>query len=120
VRAINAGGSSSDSAPDLATTVIFTDDPLVARSTPIKAVHLAELRTAVNAVRSLAGIGVVSFTDSASRGVTVKAAHINELRTALDAALSSLGFATGGYTDTPARGVPIKAIHFQEIRNRVK
>jgi hypothetical protein len=120
VRAVNSGGASSDSASDLATTVIFTDDPLVARSTKIKALHLAELRTAVNAVRSLAGLGAFSFTDSASAGVKVKAIHINQLRTALDAALSSLGFATGGYTDTLSTSVPIKAVHFQELRNRVK
>jgi len=120
VRAVNAGGASSDSASDLATTVIFTDDPLTVRSTRIKAVHLAELRTAVNAVRSLAGLTAFSFTDSASAGVLIKATHINQLRTALDAALSPLGFATGGYTDTLSAGVPIKAVHVQEIRTRVK
>ena len=119
VRAINAGGS-ADSAPDLATTVIFTDDPLVAGSTIIKAVHLAELRTAVNAVRALAGLAAATFTDAATPGVIVKAVHINELRTDLDQAMSALGFPTGGYTDTLTAGVVIKAIHFQEIRNRVK
>ncbi len=120
VRAVNASGASADSAADLATTVIFTDDPLVARSTVIKAVHLAELRTAVNAVRSLAGIGTTTFTDSASPGILVKAIHITQLRTALDAALSPLGLSTGGYTDALTAGVLIKAVHFQEIRNRVK
>jgi hypothetical protein len=120
VRAVNATGASGDSAADLATTVIFTDDPLVARSTLIKAVHLAELRTAVNAVRALAGLAAATFTDAAVRGVVVKAVHINELRTALDAALTALGLPAGGYTDVLARGVLIKAIHFQEIRNRVK
>jgi hypothetical protein len=123
VRAVNATGPSADSAVDLATTVIFTDDPLVQRSTLIKAVHLAELRTAVNAVRALAGLGAAGFTDAASRGVVVKAVHINELRTALDAALTALAVPAappGGYTDTIARGVLIKAIHFQELRNRVK
>jgi hypothetical protein len=121
VRAVNAGGSSADSGYDLATTVIFTDDPLVARSTVIKAVHLAELRTAVNAVRAQAGLAAASFTDAASRGVIVKAVHITELRTALDAALGVLGFPTGGYTDTiTARSTIIKAVHFQELRNRVK
>jgi fibronectin type 3 domain-containing protein len=120
VRAVNSAGTSTDSPSDLATTVIFTDDPLVARSTVIKAVHLAELRTAVNAVRALAGLTSATFTDSATRGVVVKAVHINELRTVLDTALSALGLATGGYTDTITRGVVIKAIHFQELRNRVK
>ena len=120
VRAVNATGSSPDSAADLATTVIFTDDPLIAGTTVIKAVHLAELRTAVNAVRALAGLGAAAVTDAAVPGVVVKAVHITQLRTALDAALTALGLPTGGYTDVLAPGVPIKAIHFQEIRNRVK
>lgn len=119
VRAINAGGT-ADSAPDLATTVIFTDDPLVAGVTIIKAVHLAELRTAVNAVRALAGLAAGTYTDAATPGVVVKAVHINELRTQLDQAMSALALPTGGWTDTLGPGVPIKAIHFQEIRNRVK
>ena len=119
VRAVNANGQSSDSPSDLATTVIFTDDPLTAGVT-IKAVHLAELRTAVNAVRALAGLGIGSYTDPASPGIVIRAVHITELRSQLDAALGPLGFATGGYTDASLTGVVVKAIHFQEIRNRVK
>jgi fibronectin type III domain protein/dual-action HEIGH metallo-peptidase len=119
VRSVNAAGS-ADSAPDVATTVMFTDDPLVAQSTVIKAVHLAELRTAANAVRALAGLGAAGFTDAASAGVVVKAVHINELRSALDPALSSLGLPSGAWTDTLAAGVLVKAVHFQEIRERVR
>jgi PKD repeat protein len=100
--------------------VIFTDDPLVPGSTIIKAVHLAELRTAVNAVRALAGLSAATFTDSATPGVVIKAVHITELRTALDPALSALGLPTGGYTDTISRGVIVKAVHIQELRNRMK
>lgn len=120
VRAVNAAGASVDSAPDLATTVIFVDDPLAA-GTPIKAVHLAQLRTAVNAVRALAGFGPGTYTDAATPGIVVKAVHVTELRTQLDQAMSALGLTTGGWTDalTPRLTV-IKAIHFQEIRNRVK
>lgn len=121
VTASNAGGASTPSSADIATTVIFTDDPLVARVTVIKAVHLAELRTAVHAVRDLAGLARATFTDAAVRGLVVKAIHIIELRNALDAALSPLGLAAGGYTDTlTPRSTVIKAIHFQELRDRVK
>jgi hypothetical protein len=120
VKATNLAGSSANSAPDLATTVIFTDDPLVAGTTFIKAVHLAELRTAVNAVRALAGLAAATFTDAATPGVVVKAVHITQLRTGLDAALTTLGLPAGGYTNAVAAGVVIKAIDFQEIRNRVK
>jgi hypothetical protein len=92
------------------------------RSTVIKAVHLAELRTAVNAVRSLDGLGAASFTDPAAHGVVVKAIHVLELRSNLDPALQGLGFNSlaGGYTNAVAAGVVIKAIDFQEIRNRMK
>ncbi len=116
VRAINAAGSSGDSSSDIATTVIFVDDPLTA-GTVVKAVHLAQARTAVNAVRQLAGLTAATFTDTASAGVMVKAVHITEMRTALDAALGPLGRGSGGYTD--ATPVVIKAAHFQDIRNRV-
>ncbi len=102
------------------TAVVFTDDPLVAGVTRIKAVHLAELRQAVNNVRARAGLGAASFTDAAVPGVVVKAIHILELRTALDAARSILGLPTGGYTDASLTGVRVKAVHFQELRDRAK
>jgi len=119
VRAVNAGGSSGDSAFDLATTVMFTDDPLVA-GVSVKAIHLAELRTAVSAVRAQAGLGPVTYTDAAAAGVTVKATHITELRTDLDQAMAALGMTTGGWTDASLSGVKIQATHFQQIRDRVK
>jgi len=116
---VNAGGASGDSAYDLATTVMFLDDPLVP-GVVIKAVHLAQLRTAVSAVRAQAGLGPVTYTDPATPGVRVKAVHITELRTDLDQAMAALGLTTGGWTDASLTGVTIKAAHFQQIRNRVK
>ena len=110
----------NESNADLATTVSFTDDPLVAGVTRIKAVHLAELRTAVNAVRALAGIGAASFTDAAAPGVVVRATHIVQLRDALRQALEALGLPTPGWTGALSPGVIIRAVHFQEIRNAVK
>lgn len=120
VLAINSAGSSVPSAADLATTVLFTDDPLVPAATPIRAAHLAELRSSVNAVRALAGLSPSSFSGAASPGTTIAAVHLNELRTALDEALSLLGAPAGGYTDNIAAGVPVQAIHFQELRSRVE
>jgi hypothetical protein len=119
VRAFN-GTESADSNIDLATNVIFTTDPLVANSTVISAVHLAELRTATNAVRLLAGLSPGLYTNSATAGVIVQAVHITEIRTQLDSAMSILGLTTGGYTDGSLAGVMVKAVHFQQIRNRVK
>ena len=119
VRATNSGGDGPNSASDLATTILFTDRPLVA-GTLIKSVHVTELRTAVNAVRALAGLGSFGFTGTAATGTTISALHVTQLRSALDEARPSLGFGTGGYTDSSLTGVPIKAVHLQEIRNRVE
>lgn len=121
VKAVDASGNvGPPSNIDLATTIVFTDDPLVARSTVVEAVHLTELRTAVNAVRAAAGLSAATFTDSAPAGVRIKAVHVTEMRSALDAALTPLGFSAGGYTDAAPTGLPVKAVHFQELRNRVK
>lgn len=71
------------SAPALTTAVTFTDDPLVPFATIVKAAHVTELRGAVNAVRTLAGLLPASFSDPSLAGLPIRAAHITELRNAL-------------------------------------
>jgi hypothetical protein len=118
VRAVNGSGPSANSAPDLATTIFFTDTPL--NGVAIKALHLSQIRAAIDAVRTLAGTaGGAAYTDGTA-GTTVKAVHINELRTVIDAARAALGLPTPAYTDVIANGVTVKAIHFQELRARVQ
>jgi Metallo-peptidase family M12 len=121
VRAVN-GGESGDSNRDLATTVIFTDDPLVAATTVIQAVHITQLRAAVDAVRALVPLGGGSYTDPAlTTGVTpMKVAHITDLRTALDAARSSLTLSAVSYGESITTSTTIKTTHLSELRNGVK
>lgn len=122
VRAVDAGGNYSDfSNLDIATTIVFTDEPLVA-AIIVKAVHITELRSAVNAVRAAAGLSAATWTDSSLSNVEIKAVHINELRSNLDAARSVLGLSSGSYTDsTLTVGVTIvKAVHGTDLRDRVK
>jgi hypothetical protein len=119
VRAKNASGTSANSAPDLATTVIFVD-PSPLAGVNIKAFHLFQLRTAVNAVRTLAGDGTLPFTDAATAGTPIRALHVTELRTAVDHARGILLLSTGGYTDSPTLTGIIKAVHWQELRLRVQ
>lgn len=120
VKAVNEVGTSSQSVANIATTVIFTNEPLGA-GVVIQAAHLSQLRGAIDAVRFLAGYTVpYTFTDAASAGVPIRAVHVTELRSALDEALSLLGFSAGGYTDATLSGVPVKAIHHQELRDRIK
>jgi hypothetical protein len=123
VRAIDAASHpSAFSTPDAATTIFFTDDPLVAATTLAKAVHVTELRQAVNAMRATAALGAASFTDASLAGVAVKAAHIQELRTALNQARTTLGISSITFTDpTLTAGTSIlRAAHVQELRDGVK
>lgn len=96
---------------------IFADDPLIVGSTLIKALHLTEVRDAVNDTRAKAGLTPATWADAAVPGLLIKAAQINELRSALTPALAILG-QTASYTDpTLAAGNVVKAVHVQEIRN---
>ena len=122
VRAVN-GGESADSNRDLATTVIFTDDPLVAGTTPVKPAHITELRTAINAVRTLAGLGAGSYTDTnlVSGTTLIKRLHVVDLRTALDAARSNLSLSALTYGESITAGVTtIKTSHLNELRAGVQ
>jgi RHS repeat-associated protein len=96
---------------------IFTDDPLVAGTTVIKAVHITELRTAINSLRQQRGFSVYSWQYSATTNDLISANPISEMRTALD---QVLGSPSGGYSADLAQGQPVLAVHIQELRNRVK
>jgi hypothetical protein len=121
VRAVDAFGNVSPySNLDVATAIAFTDNPLMADSTVVKAQHVAELRQAVNAVRTTANLPAAIWTDTALSGVTVKAVHVQELRMNLDQALSALGLTVSPYTDSALSGVGIKKVHIDELRQRVK
>jgi uncharacterized protein YkwD len=119
VRAVDgADAPSGFSNVDAATTVVFTDDPLVAFSTPVKAVHLTQLRTAVNAMRASAALAPLAPDATVAVGALVRATHVTDLRTALNAARSAIG--SGALTYTDAVPSLIKAVHVQELRNGVK
>ncbi len=122
VRTVSGTASSLDSPLDIATTVMFTDDALVA-GTGIKVVHLTELRTAVNALRASAGLAPLTFTDpSAGAGTTIRKVHIDELRAGIAAAYAALGLASPSFTDPTlvAMTTPVKAAHFQQMRDALK
>lgn len=120
-RAVNAAATQSAySAPDLATAVVYADDPIVPFVTKAKLVHITELRAAVNAVRALAGLSAATWT-TVQVGDPIQAVPITELRTALDAARSTLLLSTLSYTDPSlSAGTRIKAAHVQELRNGTK
>jgi len=105
---------------DLATTVLFTDDTITVASTLIRAVHVTELRTAINAVRAAAGLGSATWTNSSLSSAWIKAVDISELRTSLGDAVNLLGLTAPNYTDTFLVGTTVKKAHIDELRLRVK
>ena len=117
---VNAVYAAADQGPasaiDLATTIVFTD-AIVAGVTPVKAVHLTELRTAVNAVRAAKGLPPGSFTNPIAPGALIRALDVIELRSNLDAARAGLGLPPVMYID-PALGpsTPIKRAHILQLR----
>jgi hypothetical protein len=118
VRATNGPTTSPESSYELATTVVFTD-PQLTSGTAVKAVHFTQLRTAVNAVRALAGLAAGVYTDpSLTSGTRVKRLHVTEPRAALDAARAALALAALSYTDgTISAGITrVKQLHVDEIR----
>jgi hypothetical protein len=123
VRAVDAASNRSNSSnTDMVTTILFTDNPLVAGTTPLKAAHLMELRQAVDAVRELAGMtGGATWTDATLVGVPIKAIHIQELRTNLDQALALLSRPMAPYTDPNlTTAIRLLKVHIEELRQRVK
>ncbi|MFP5245652.1 MAG: hypothetical protein ACLGH0_03075 [Thermoanaerobaculia bacterium] len=123
VRGVSAtAATSAYSNVDVATTIVFTDDPLNA-GTSVRRSHVTELRTAVNAMRAAAGLGAASFTDDplALLGI-IRATHLTQLRTNLDAARTALGLTAISYTDpSAAAGVTrVKAVHMTQLRDGVR
>jgi len=111
---------------------VFTDDPLVAGAmgnpilgTIIKAVHVTELRTAVDTWRGLANLSPAVWTDPTltPRVTVVQKVHMDELRTRLNEAFTALGCTSlPTYTDptlTP-RVTVIQKVHVDELRRAAK
>ena len=101
----------------------FTDDPLVAGVTPVRAVHFRELRTRIDALRARSSLSAYRWTDPAlTPGVTpVRSVHLTEMRTALSEAFTVAGQSPPAYTDASVRAgtTPVRAAHVTELRTAV-
>ena len=110
--------------PTDSTITTIADDPSGLNVSTMKLEHIMELRTAVNAVRSLAGLSAASWAQpTLTRYVSVISKDdVQELRTKLDEALTALGIQTSAYDDTTLAGAPngtlIKGVHIRQLRQR--
>lgn len=104
------------------TSGAFTDS-LLAGSTTVKALHITELRTRINALRARFGLAPRAWTDpDLVAGVaTAKVVHVVELRTGLDEAYDAAGVARVAFTDQVIQSgqTVIRAIHIAELRDAV-
>ena len=121
VRVTNGAGSADSNTATI--TVTFTDTPLVAGVTPIRIVHINELRTRIDGLRAVNGLAPFPWTDPIIvPGVTVvRAAHVGEMRTAVSQAYTASGRTPPSFTDGGlAAGVTsIRLVHFDELRAAV-
>jgi RHS repeat-associated protein len=93
-------------------------EAIVAGQTVVKADHLRELRTQVNAARALYGLSAAAWQVDptiTAQTTIVKTEHIQELRAALDAIQDRV------YEDDTLvkNQTPIRARHFNELREQI-
>ena len=101
----------------------FTDDPIRPGATPVRAIHFAELRTRIDALRRRASLAPFAWTDPVlTPGVTpVRLAHLLDLRESLAEAYAAAGREAPVWADAaPTAGTTrIRAAHLTELRAAV-
>jgi hypothetical protein len=99
----------------------FTDDPLIAGVTPIRAVHVTELRSRIDVLRVRYGLPAYAFTNpSIVPGTSVlRAEDILELRMALSQAYAAAGFTPPTFSTTPAVGAAVRIADIADLRSNI-
>ena len=84
---------------------IFTDDPLSAGATVVKAAHVLDLRAAIDSLRAWRSLSAISWIDQVlTAGVTpISATHLTQLRGALDGVYAADGFPPPAWDAAPDR-----------------
>ena len=104
---------------DAVTTTVFSDDPLAAGTTPIRASHINQLRIAVDAMRVAADLPKLFDGQTLLAGANVTESEITSLRAAIVEARTNLTVGAYTFTDgTITAGVtPIRTAHIADLRN---
>ena len=93
----------------------WTDDPVVAGETTIKAVHVEEIIQRIGALRQERGLSPATYTDRPRQGGTIRVSHVAEAISALAAVYREDGVAPPSYGEIAA-GTPIRAATINALR----
>jgi RHS repeat-associated protein len=117
-----SNNKNADAAP-LTSPPTFSDPNLLAAGVVIRAIHINELRDAINDLRVRFGLSRHTWTKPdntggvVATGGAITADPIIEMRTALDQALGPPP--SPGYSNDLGQGQLVRAVHIQELRDRV-
>jgi len=130
VRAVFSGGALSPySNTDLATAIMFDDDPIIRPNDPqgrpataIRAAHLIQLHSAIDAVRYVARLDPAAWKNDPAPQLQglILAIHYTELRTYLNPALTTLSMTTLATDPGIAVTQTVLGPHVQDVRDKVK
>jgi N-acetylneuraminic acid mutarotase len=101
---------------------VFSDPVLRSGSTVVKAVHISEPRSRIDALRARFGLPPAVWTDEplTARQLVIKARHLAEMRSALSQAYVAHGLMAPYFTDpTLTPGIVVKAVHMRELRDAI-
>jgi chitodextrinase len=118
-----AGNYSSPSNLEMATTIDYTD-PVLTTLALVKAKHIIEVRTAVNAMCTYAGAAICStlpFTGPTLDENQVKTQQITAsdfiaVENQIVSIRAAIGASAASFGETPNVGVTVKKIHMEDLR----
>jgi hypothetical protein len=98
----------------------FTDDPLLAGITIVKGIHVGQLRQAIDAIRTEAGLSPAWAGHGAEIGL-IFAGHVTEMRTGLNEARLVLGLPAVPFAQQNLSPFGLMYLSYlTELRNGVK
>jgi len=99
----------------------FTDDPLTAKVTFVKAIHYLESLEAINTLGQRNGLGTISFTAPIpASGVAILARHMTTLQTGINAVYDVLGRTRPIFDSIVAGATVIGKSQIDQIRNAIR
>ncbi|HYI34753.1 MAG TPA: S8 family serine peptidase [Glaciibacter sp.] len=124
VRATQGSAVSDPSNNDVAYVSTFTDDPIVTTGpyTPIRAIHLVELRRAVNALRELNGDPAVytgnAIVEASVQTLPVAHTDFTAVLGSMNTARAVFGLSNVNFTTPPVSSGPVN--HVENVRAGVR